>query len=599
METPIGQPETQQEAGSLLGAMRVGGMILALASLSVVASYLAIQKGWIEPEEQRGETVALLGKGLDEFRVAILGERVARNVGGDGASARAAADRAWAAAAGAFASAAGAGITGPAISSPAWSDLAQRTQRWRASLDAKDPESESLRFAELWSSLESANDANQRHATIARADLARLIKIRTWIVLLVSGVGGVATWCATVFAMRRTRHALRRIAGHVAAIERGELLPRPVEHYVEIADVNRKLNTLGERLAELRDEARIEGARAAERQSELEAAHELMLELSRARTEHEVVEIFARRAAEILRASCVEVLRYVDPPGILEDASAAEQPNAQFEAGSGMQRKEKAPRIVEDPMLCLGFRSMATEPAPRLATICPASPRPDLATLCVPMQTSHGRIGVVHVCARPGEHHNSIRRELAEMLVRLFAPAMENARLLRESMERSATDPLTGLANRRRLEEFGTKAMALAVRQSAPLSVVLLDLDRFKAINDDFGHDAGDRALVAVARAMQTTIRETDLAARLGGDEFALLLPGSAAADAVAVVERLRETLAEPVEAFPFRLLVSAGIAEISPRATTLGGLLALADRALYDAKKGRQESSKTSSLEL
>jgi len=218
---------------------------------------------------------------------------------------------------------------------------------------------------------------------------------------------------------------------------------------------------------------------------------------------------------------------------------------------------------------------------------CPASPIPGRATLCVPMHASYGQIGVVHLVAPEGAELSSIPRELAETLVRLLAPALENARLLRESIERSTTDPLTGLANRRRLEEFASKQIALSLRQQTPLAVVLLDLDRFKAINDEYGHDAGDRALVAVAAALRSAIRETDLAARVGGDEFALLLPGSSAGAAVSVVERVRTPLSMPAATgLPCPLELSAGITELSTRGATLSELISLADRALYEAKR-------------
>jgi diguanylate cyclase (GGDEF)-like protein len=235
---------------------------------------------------------------------------------------------------------------------------------------------------------------------------------------------------------------------------------------------------------------------------------------------------------------------------------------------------------------------MSTVPSQGAAGSCAASPWPGRPVLCIPLLGAHGATGVVHFLARSPVGLAAMPRALAETLVRLFAPALDNARLLRESIERSATDPLTGLANRRRLEEYAPKAIALSQRQGAPLSVIVLDLDRFKQINDRFGHDEGDRALTVVAKALQANVRATDLAARLGGDEFALLLPGSSAGEAAQVMERIREALAAGADARPYTLGVSAGIAEISPRSSTLRELLAHADRALYDAKRGRPWTS-------
>ncbi len=152
----------------------------------------------------------------------------------------------------------------------------------------------------------------------------------------------------------------------------------------------------------------------------------------------------------------------------------------------------------------------------------------------------------------------------------------------------SETDPLTGLANRRRFERVIEIEMRRARRSRTHLSLLLVDIDRFKAINDRFGHTTGDKVLRAVAeRLLEAVRRPGDLAARVGGDEFAVLLPETAAAGAEVVAEAARSR----VEAYPFPerggTTITIGIATFAGHgAATPDDLVAAADRALYAAKE-------------
>jgi diguanylate cyclase (GGDEF)-like protein len=147
------------------------------------------------------------------------------------------------------------------------------------------------------------------------------------------------------------------------------------------------------------------------------------------------------------------------------------------------------------------------------------------------------------------------------------------------------TDSLTRLANRRFFIDFLAKAMAFAKRHKQPLSVIMADLDKFKAINDTYGHQAGDLVLAAFGQVLQASIRREDLAARFGGEEFILMLPGITAEDAAILAERLRENLENL--AFPpltTRVTASFGIAQYQPD-DTFETLVKRADEALYAAK--------------
>ncbi len=174
----------------------------------------------------------------------------------------------------------------------------------------------------------------------------------------------------------------------------------------------------------------------------------------------------------------------------------------------------------------------------------------------------------------------------------------ENLVASRRNMETLAmTDTLTGLLNRRAIHQLALAELNRLRRgtANAPLSVILLDIDHFKTINDSYGHDAGDRALQVVAELLLGQLRSYDGLGRWGGEEFLMLLPGTGLAEACAVAERIRLTLAEAQPALPngTRVLLSAslGVAAIDEAGSEAAGelwlehLVRAADQALYRAK--------------
>jgi diguanylate cyclase (GGDEF)-like protein len=162
------------------------------------------------------------------------------------------------------------------------------------------------------------------------------------------------------------------------------------------------------------------------------------------------------------------------------------------------------------------------------------------------------------------------------------AVAIERADLLARLEAIARTDDLTGLANRRAWDELLPTELARARRDEAPLCVAMLDLDRFKAFNDQHGHQAGDRLLKAAAGVWRGSLRATDALARYGGEEFAVVLPRCDVESAVALIDRLRAST-------PDEQTASAGIAQWDGEEAA-EALVARADAALYEAKNAGRD---------
>jgi len=164
----------------------------------------------------------------------------------------------------------------------------------------------------------------------------------------------------------------------------------------------------------------------------------------------------------------------------------------------------------------------------------------------------------------------------------------------------ATTDPLTGLNNRLRLEQTFAEEMAYAQRHAAPLSLVLFDVDRFKSVNDAYGHPVGDQALVRIAGLARRFVRTTDFLARWGGEEFLILLPGADAAAATGVAEALRAAVATAEFETVGSLTCSFGVAQFA-QDRSASEFLARADAALYRAKlsgRDRVETAPTAAAE-
>lgn len=176
---------------------------------------------------------------------------------------------------------------------------------------------------------------------------------------------------------------------------------------------------------------------------------------------------------------------------------------------------------------------------------------------------------------------------LAPVATALGFVLMVASRLQAELAEAADTDPLTGLANRRRVEAL---ARPWVEDPEGALSALMIDVDHFKRVNDQYGHDAGDEALVWLGSHLRVEARASDLVGRLGGEEFVMLLPGTRLAEALVLAERLRATVAAtPADlggGIEWPLTISVGVAERRPGDTEVRSLLRRADDAMYEAKR-------------
>ncbi len=209
--------------------------------------------------------------------------------------------------------------------------------------------------------------------------------------------------------------------------------------------------------------------------------------------------------------------------------------------------------------------------------------------LCIPLMAQSELIGLLHVRAPTQTALTDAQTRLALAVAETTALVISNLKLQEELRTQAIRDPLTGLFNRRYLEESLERELERARRRGSPASVLMLDVDHFKRFNDTHGHAAGDTLLSAIGLELKNAVRREDIPCRYGGEELAVIMPDApldiAASRAQEICERVRKLHVVHANRSIGPVTISIGVAELRSHGTTLEEVIRAADRALYQAK--------------
>ena len=209
--------------------------------------------------------------------------------------------------------------------------------------------------------------------------------------------------------------------------------------------------------------------------------------------------------------------------------------------------------------------------------------------LCVPLRLGSQIKGVISVQSYLPNQYTSSDLEMLELLAGQAAIALENSRLFDEVQQLAITDPLTQIFNRRRFFELADQEFGRSLRYGRPLSIIMIDIDHFKRINDTYGHVIGDQVLQQVARICTQNIRHNDILARYGGEEFVILTPETTAQEALVTCERLRSEVDNGPFATsfgPIHITISLGVVDMVQPCKSFEELLDRSDQAMYSSKQ-------------
>jgi len=217
------------------------------------------------------------------------------------------------------------------------------------------------------------------------------------------------------------------------------------------------------------------------------------------------------------------------------------------------------------------------------------------SVIAVPLPAQTGVLGVIILAGHePGMFAKNDLTILTNIAA-TTASAIRNAQLHKEIEDLAITDPLTNIFNRRGLEQWGQYEIDRAKRFDSPLSAIFFDLDHFKEVNDNYGHEIGDQVLQQVIHCSQEVIRKIDIFARIGGEEFIIILPETALPVAVKVAERIRKSVAKCIftaNSHQIKMTISLGVSELSKEINDLVSLINAADHLMYQAKQSGRNTT-------
>ena len=220
----------------------------------------------------------------------------------------------------------------------------------------------------------------------------------------------------------------------------------------------------------------------------------------------------------------------------------------------------------------------------------------------IPLKIEKEIVGVLNINDGEQDSFEESSLEFVLDISDFISMSVSNAILYEQTKQLAVTDGLTGISNRPNMEQALQNEFERSMRYGAPLSVVLLDVDHFKGVNDTYGHQKGDEILVAIASLLKKVCRTNDIAARYGGEEFLMILPQSNAQGAFKIAERVREEMMKmnfTGNETNFSVTTSCGVAELDRDfIKNTDQLIAMADQALYEAKTGGRNKTIIGSVE-
>jgi len=220
------------------------------------------------------------------------------------------------------------------------------------------------------------------------------------------------------------------------------------------------------------------------------------------------------------------------------------------------------------------------------------------SNLSAPIIVKGKVVGFINLDSQQSGFFTQVHADRLTSFAYQAAIAIENARMYEQMQYLAVTDELTGIFNRRGIIETGEKEFNRAVRFEHPLSIIWIDFDHYKKINDVYGHETGDKVLKGMVTACRKKLRDIDSFGRMGGDEFIILLPETDLTGGVYAAERLRQIVEKTkVSLGKERISVTAsfGVTELSPKNNAFSKMLSIADDAMYAAKKAGRNRVRSS----
>jgi diguanylate cyclase (GGDEF)-like protein len=387
---------------------------------------------------------------------------------------------------------------------------------------------------------------------------------------------------------------LRRVGAVVRAARKlsaGDLSARAaVRGNDELGIMARTFNTMAERLQDRVKDEQEAKEQLAERVGELDLLNQMGELLQSCFTLQEAYDVIGRLAARLFSTETGAVFA-LDASGATLETVATWGPHpldaTRFPSGTCWALRNGQTHVVEETTT---------------GVICQHLPTPvPSAYLCAPLSAQGKALGALYVATlstgRRTGRLSEAKQRLAEAVAAQLGLGLANVELREILRLQSIHDSLTGLFNRRYMEETLEREIHRARRGGRPMSVLMLDVDSFKQQNDAFGHEGGDAVLRELGRLLKDGLRKEDIACRFGGEEFVLVLPDAALQDAARRAEQLRDAVGRLSISYQGRVIgpitVSVGVAAFPEHGHDVRTLLQAADAALYQAKRdGRNRIS-------